>query len=129
MKERITNIYKNPFLLYDGYCNLCGWTVRWVRRFDKKGKIGLVPLQDYSDNSTQIPIDTVIFIDSTGRNYLKSDATLKILKTLGGGWLTLWFLIYIIPRFLRNWVYDLIAKNRYKWFGKSTVCHYPEERF
>lgn len=127
MNERVTSNYKKPILLYDGFCNLCGWTVRWVRRVDKKNKIQLIPLQDYSKISpTQFPFNTVVFIDIKGTNYFKSDATLRILKILGGGWLIPWFLIIIFPPFVRDWVYGIIARNRYKWFGKSAVCHYPD---
>jgi predicted DCC family thiol-disulfide oxidoreductase YuxK len=67
--------------------------------------------------------DSVIYIYKD-KAFIKSTAALQIAKKLGGGWPLLYGLI-IIPRFIRDWVYGFIAKNRYRWFGKKDSCMIP----
>jgi predicted DCC family thiol-disulfide oxidoreductase YuxK len=125
-------------VLFDGLCNLCSKTVQFIIRNDSKSKFKFASLQ--SENAqlllSQLKLlpnsfDSLIYI---GDNmfYLKSTAVLTILKKLGGGWQLLYVLI-IIPRFLRDMVYDFIAKRRYKCFGKRATCMVPtpeyQERF
>ncbi|HCY00106.1 MAG TPA: hypothetical protein DG754_08210 [Bacteroidales bacterium] len=119
-----------PTLVYDGYCNLCSWLVRFTQRHDKKGRINLLPLQDLHDTLFakllgDLPLQTVAFVNSQGEVSLRSRAVLGILKLLGGGWVVLWSVIVIIPNPIRDFFYNLISRNRYKWFGKRQACYYP----
>lgn len=120
-----------PVILFDGVCNLCSGFVQFIIKRDKSGKFKFASLQSvYAKDklkSTGINSDelsTVVFI-SGNRIYTKSTAALKIAKELGGSWRLLYPLI-IIPKFLRDGVYNLIAKNRYKWFGKQESCMLPD---
>lgn len=69
--------------------------------------------------------DSVIYVRS-GNVYTKSDAALRIAKTFGGFW-KMSIVFFIFPRFLRNIVYDFIARNRYRWFGKTESCMMPDD--
>jgi predicted DCC family thiol-disulfide oxidoreductase YuxK len=121
-----------PILLYDGYCNLCSWLVRFVKKHDKKGTIGLLPLHKVDSithitiNSEALPNNTVVFIDLQGVVFQKSRAVLRIFKSLGGFWLVLWALLIVIPNPLRDLIYNFIARNRYKWFGQRDSCYLPD---
>jgi predicted DCC family thiol-disulfide oxidoreductase YuxK len=125
-------------VLFDGVCNLCTGSVQFILKRDKKqqflfgslqGPYGQQVLakhqmQGYNLNS---------FMLLEGEQlYMKSTAALRMLKHLGGGWKLLYGFI-IVPRFIRDAVYTLIAKNRYKWFGKKETCWLPKpewkERF
>ncbi|MDD3892930.1 MAG: DCC1-like thiol-disulfide oxidoreductase family protein [Bacteroidales bacterium] len=119
-----------PTLIYDGYCNLCSWLVRFTQRHDKQGRINLLPLQDlhdtpFADILGDLPLRTVVFVNTQGEVSVKSRAVLGILKLLGGGWVVLWSVIVIIPNPIRDFFYNLISRNRYKWFGKRQTCYYP----
>lgn len=120
-------------ILFDGLCNLCNRSVRFIIKRDKQGVFKFVPL--HSDlakallrkyNLTSKKIDSIVLIKDNSY-YLKSTAVLNILKDLKGGWGLLYGLI-VIPRFLRDFIYDLIAKSRYKLFGKMDNCMVPDEK-
>jgi predicted DCC family thiol-disulfide oxidoreductase YuxK len=120
----------DSILLYDGICNLCNRLLIFVIRKDKKKRIKFAPLQSKTAefnlekyNITGVNADTVIFIERD-RSYQKSSAVLHIFKTIGGGW-QLIFLLIVIPRFIRDIIYDLIARNRYRIFGSSDSCIVP----
>ena len=113
MNNSQTNI-----VLFDGVCNLCSKTVQFIIRKDSKSIFRFASLQ--SENAQLLlgqlkllpdSFDTLVYIRDK-RYYLKSTAVLKILLKLGGGWRFLYLLI-IIPRFIRDKVYDFIAKHRY----------------
>jgi predicted DCC family thiol-disulfide oxidoreductase YuxK len=117
-------------ILFDGVCNLCNGFVKFIIRRDKKGKIRFAPLQsDAAKNSLHAfghypeKSDTVIYI-SGNKFFDKSSAVLNILKDLGRGW-QLMFVFIILPPFIRDWFYDLVAKNRYRIFGRSDTCMIP----
>lgn len=119
-----------PTLVYDGYCNLCSWLVRFTQRHDKKGRVNLLPLQDVHDTPFtkllgDLPLQTVVFVSTQGAVSVKSRAVLSILRLLGGGWIVLWSVIAVIPNPVRDFFYNLISRNRYKWFGKRQTCYYP----
>ena len=78
-------------------------------------------VEKYTIDTSQT--DSIILIDN-GKAFVKSSAALRIAKYLSGGWPLLYAFI-ILPTFLRNWVYDYIAKNRYKWYGKKESCMIP----
>ena len=68
-----------------------------------------------------------IRFESGGKSFTKSSAILRIFSALGGHWKVLAGMGFLIPRFLRDTVYDVVAKNRYKWFGKADMCGLPDE--
>jgi predicted DCC family thiol-disulfide oxidoreductase YuxK len=130
---------KTPkILLFDGVCNLCNRTVQFVIKRDAKAKFLFASLQsDYGQTLLkrfglpQDDFDSFVLI-SGDKFYLRSTAGLHVLKELGGGWKLLYALI-IFPRPLRDFIYNLVARTRYKTFGKRDSCMIPtpeqKERF
>ena len=119
-------------MLFDGYCNLCHSSVKFVMKQEKKqelyftslqSSVGLEILNYYKiDAST---IDSLVLIEKN-KAYIKSTAALRLSKYLKGIY-ALGYIFIIVPPFIRNWVYDFIAKNRYKWYGKQDSCIIPDE--
>ncbi|RKE95410.1 thiol-disulfide oxidoreductase DCC family protein [Ichthyenterobacterium magnum] len=118
-------------ILFDGVCNLCNTSIQYVIKHDKKDMFRFAALQ--SDVGKQIisefnidvsKTDSILLYSKENGLSVKSTAALKVAKDLGfprnllSGFL-------IIPVFIRNWVYDYIAKNRYKWYGKKASCMIP----
>jgi len=125
-------IYKksDPILLFDGVCNLCNGFVREIITRDRSGLIRYSSLQSEAGEHllakvglSKFSMDTVVLIEGE-KKYLKSDAALRVFQHLGGGWSYLYYLS-IIPKFIRDGIYDLIARNRYRWFGKQATCMLP----
>jgi predicted DCC family thiol-disulfide oxidoreductase YuxK len=117
-------------VLFDGVCNFCDSSINRIIRHDKKDKFLFAPLQSeigkklaeqYSINTEKI--DSIILIENNNA-YTKSSAILRISRHLNRLY-PLMFGFMIIPAFIRNAVYDLIARNRYKWFGKKDTCMIP----
>lgn len=118
-------------ILFDGVCNLCNNAIQFIIKRDKKNLYKFAALQ--SDAATALlkergidisKIDSIILIDPNTAYYTKSSAALEIGKTFGGGWRLLGLFEWV-PGPIRDWVYDLIAKNRYSWFGKRNECMVP----
>lgn len=127
-----TNIgFKKKVILFDGVCNLCNTSVAQVIKLDKKNSFLFAPIQSKSGEKIisylQInikDIDSVILYDPNISFDIKSSAALKIMSEFGGLWkLTQFF--WIFPRPIRDFVYNFVAKNRYKWFGKRQSCMVP----
>jgi predicted DCC family thiol-disulfide oxidoreductase YuxK len=119
-----------PVILFDGVCNLCNSSIQFIIRRDSRSRFkfaslqseaGITLLEKYNISTTQL--ESVILIAS-GRVYNRSSAALHIAKNLDGLWPMLYAFI-IVPAFIRNLVYDWIAKNRYQWFGKRNECMIP----
>ena len=130
----MNNIPSNKkVILFDGVCNLCNDSVLKVIKYDIKNQFVFTSLQ--SDIGKEITeylgvdtskIDSIILYEPSVAYYIKSTAALKIMNDFGGIWkLTQAF--GILPEGLRNVVYDYIAKNRYKWFGKKEACMLPSK--
>jgi predicted DCC family thiol-disulfide oxidoreductase YuxK len=123
-------------VFFDGVCNLCQGSIRYLIKNDKKGVLKFASLQgdyakdfidqkDFVDQTEIHSMQSIMFFD--GKNlYKKSTAVLK-LSSLIGGWHKLLLLGYIIPRFLRDGLYNIVAKNRYRWFGKKDHCMLPSK--
>ncbi len=117
-------------ILFDGVCNLCSGFVVFTIKRDPDAKFKFASLQSNEGGNLQkeFGIDTenikTIVLVENDNYYIKSDAVLRIFKHLDGMWFILYYLIYI-PRPIRNFVYDLVANNRYRWFGKKDVCMLP----
>lgn len=122
---------KNPVLLFDGVCNLCNNFVQWLIVKDKKGIFKYASLQSefgqwllQKNNFPKNHFDTVILLEN-GKIYTHSTVSLRIMKKLGGFYGLLYSFI-IIPPFIRDWIYNIVANNRYKWFGKKNKCVIPK---
>ena len=124
---------EKPILLFDGVCNLCNGTVQFVLKRDKKNYFKFASLQsDYGQNflkKHKLPttvFNTFILIEDS--NYsIKSTAILKVFKQLNGLWPVLYIFI-VFPALIRDPFYNLIAKNRYKLFGKKDSCMIPNKQ-
>ncbi|MCU0414399.1 MAG: DCC1-like thiol-disulfide oxidoreductase family protein [Ignavibacteriaceae bacterium] len=122
-------INNENILLFDGFCNLCSRLVHFIIKRGKKAKFLFVSLQSESGQSLLkkfgLPtdnFDSVVYIKSD-KYFLKSSAILHILKELGGIW-KLFFIFIIVPNFIRDFIYKIIAKSRYKIFGRHNSCIY-----
>ncbi len=119
-----------PVVLFDGVCNFCNNTINTIIKLDKKSVFKFAPIQSdigqqYLNIHHFVPknMSSVILI-CDGNVYTKSDAAMQTFKHLGGWWRYLRILTFV-PRPVRDAVYDFIAKNRYKWFGKKKECMVP----
>jgi len=119
-------------ILFDGVCNLCNGFVQFVLKHDKNKVFQFASLQsNYGKelsshfNLSSDNLKTVIVFD--GKNILmQSDASIKIISSLGSKW-KLILIFKIVPRFIRNGIYNVLAKNRYTLFGKKDQCMVPAE--
>lgn len=119
----------NDIVLFDGECNFCDRSVQFIIKRDKEAVFKFTSLQsDVGQEITrkyQVPghIDSIILVRDD-KYYVKSAAALQISKHLSGGWKLL-FIFSIVPKPIRDYFYDILAKNRYKWFGKNDRCMIP----
>ncbi|MBI3520400.1 MAG: DUF393 domain-containing protein [Bacteroidetes bacterium] len=119
-------------LLFDGYCNLCHSSVQFVMKHEKNQELYFTSLQSDTGieilnhfNIDPVKVDSLVLIENN-KAYIKSSAALRLGKYLNGLYV-LGYGFLIIPPFIRNMVYDYIAKNRYKWYGKKESCLIPEK--
>jgi predicted DCC family thiol-disulfide oxidoreductase YuxK len=119
----------HPVILFDGVCNFCNSTVNFVIKKDRMNAIKFSPLQSIAGAQLKEQygigddLKSFIFIEN-GKAYKKSTAALHVCKYLKGIY-KIGFLGILIPAFLRDIVYDYVAKNRYKWFGQKDTCMIP----
>jgi predicted DCC family thiol-disulfide oxidoreductase YuxK len=119
-------------VLFDGVCGMCNRSVDFFMSIDSRNLLKFSPLQgefaarEAKEETTDL--QTIVFYDD-GKIYKRSTAVLRLLAQLGGIWSAAW-LFLVIPTVLRDWIYGLIARNRYKFFGKREACRMPskEER-
>lgn len=123
----------NSIILFDGVCNFCNSSVNFIIKRDKKNYFLFSSLQsEYSqkfltkNNFPTNNFNSIILIENN-KLYQKSTAALKIAKHLKGLW-KLSYVFIIIPPFIRDFFYDVLTKNRYKWFGKKEMCMIPDEK-
>lgn len=121
---------KKSIILFDGVCNLCNNSVQFVIKHDKLNKFMFAALQSqrgqellHQYNLPQQGFDSFVLVQNE-KVFLKSTAALTVAKQLDVPVKLLYGFI-IIPAFIRNAVYNFIAKNRYKWFGKKDNCMIP----
>jgi predicted DCC family thiol-disulfide oxidoreductase YuxK len=121
-------------VLFDGVCKLCNVSVNFILRIDRRGQLKFASLQsDYGravlkehDRHTD-PMDSMMLLEGE-RLTEKSTAVIHISKYLGGVW-PLCMIALVIPPFIRDFIYDIIAKNRYRWFGKYYTCRLPDPKY
>ena len=121
---------EHKIILFDGVCNLCNASVNFVIKRDKNDVFRFAALQSeigkkyvLKFNINPNETDSIILIDND-KCYVKSTAALYITKSMSGAY-PLFFSFIVIPTFIRNLVYDYVAKNRYKWYGKKESCMVP----
>jgi len=129
--KKIDEITKEKaIVLFDGYCNLCSWSVQFIIKRDSKDYFRFASLQSEIAkeilNRFNLPenFDESVVLVENQNIYFKSSAALRIAKKLKGLWKYLYYFIYF-PKFIRDFIYDIIAKNRFKWFGKKEKCFIP----
>ncbi len=117
-------------ILYDGVCNLCNGSVNFIIAHDPEAKFKFAPMQDPAGkallekyNLQHIDLSTFVLIED-GQVYFRSTAWMRIMRQLDGAW-PLLSGFALVPRFIRDGVYDLIGSNRYRLFGKKEVCMIP----
>lgn len=117
-------------ILFDGVCNFCNASINFIIDRDSKGMFKFAALQ--SEVGQELlkkfglktsNFDSIVAIEGD-KVYQKSDAALEIARKMDGIWKT-FYVFKIIPAFLRNPVYDLVARNRYRFFGKTDACRIP----
>ena len=118
---------KERVVIFDGFCTLCNKTIKILIKIDKEKILMYTSLQGEYIKKLNIPqnIDSIIFYEE-GVLYYKSTAVLKILRSLGGMWVLV-NIFYVIPLFIRDFIYAIIAKYRYDIFGKMESCRMPTE--
>ncbi|MDC1221691.1 thiol-disulfide oxidoreductase DCC family protein [Salibacteraceae bacterium] len=119
-------------ILFDGVCNLCNGFVQFLIKQDSKGSFKFASLQSQSaqdllltENMSADRFDSVVYI-SGGEVWQKSAAVLRILNDVGGLW-KMFYVLIIIPRIISDAVYDFVATNRYRMFGKRQECMVPTD--
>ena len=127
MDTQTTPNYDNV-IFFDGYCGLCNGFVDFVMSIDKEEKFKFSPLQSDFAQKNLPPemtanLDSVVFLQQ-GKTYRKSKAVIRILEDMGGIW-KFATIGKVMPEKLLNSAYDLVAKNRYKLFGKKETCRLP----
>ena len=129
---------QNPVLLFDGVCNLCNSSVQFIINRDDQQIFRFAPLQSDTAKNLLSKYDlekqdlaSIILVENT-TYYVKSTAALRIARRLSALWPLLYVFI-IIPVSIRDYFYDIVARNRYVWFGKKEECMIPnkenEKRF
>ena len=119
-----------PILLFDGVCNLCNSSVQALIKIDPKGIFKFTSLQSEQGQAIldkfHLPKEdfkTLVLVEGE-KFYTRSDVALVVMKKLGGLW-TVFYVFKVIPKPIRDFVYDLISKNLYRVFGKSESCLLP----
>ena len=126
-------MFKKPLILFDGECNLCNWAVNFVLGKDREGIFIFSPRQSVPGRRVLAKRDLentdveTIYVVEDDTIYSQSTAVLFILRRLPLPWRLL-FVFIVVPRRIRDFLYNLIAKNRYAWFGKTTSCRVSSPR-
>ena len=117
-------------VIFDGVCNLCAHSVKFILAHESEPKLRFVPLQSAAGARMMreygfSPDDVKTFVlVSDGKPHVKSDAAIHVAAYLRGVWRLLGA-IRAVPRPVRDWGYDVVARNRYRWFGRTESCMVP----
>jgi predicted DCC family thiol-disulfide oxidoreductase YuxK len=121
---------RKPLIVFDGICHLCTGFVHFVIRHDRAALFQFLPAQSPRGEALYARLglkagdwdSNLLVLD--GRVYTELDAFVEIARRFGGFWRAM-PILYTIPRVLRDWLYNHIARNRYRWFGKRDLCYLP----
>lgn len=120
----------NAIILFDGVCNLCNTSINFIIDRDKTRYFRFASLQSVAakelltGHTTNLARPDSVLLLENGKVYAHSTAALRIARKLAFPW-SLFYPFIVLPAFLRDAVYKLVAKNRYNWFGKSETCRMP----
>ena len=124
---------RRPIILFDGVCNLCNSAVQWVIERDEEGRFSFASLQSDAARRELATVmdakeidalpDSIVLLDSDGA-HVRSAAALRIVRALGARFALL-RLGVVLPRPIQDAIYDMIARNRYRWFGRRDTCMTP----
>jgi len=124
---------KGPIVLFDGLCNLCVGSVQFIIKHDRQKQFRFVSLQSSFGKAVmqeagvrEHNFNSFILLED-GKILTRSTAALSVCKQLSGG-LKLLYVLIIVPAFIRDPIYSIIANNRYRWFGKKEECWLPDEK-
>ncbi|MEK4361634.1 thiol-disulfide oxidoreductase DCC family protein [Paenibacillus sp. FSL M8-0212] len=131
MTANQTDVHQgHPIVLVDGVCHFCQGLTKWIIKRDPEGKYNFASLQSdvakellKKGNLSTDSMDTFVLIEN-GKYYTRSTAALRLAKGLKFPYPLLYVFI-IVPKFIRNAVYNWVARNRYRWFGKDEACMLP----
>jgi predicted DCC family thiol-disulfide oxidoreductase YuxK len=121
----------DKIILFDGICNLCNRSVRFIMRHDRSATFKFASLQSevgqkLLNQHPHLAHENSVILIADNRVFSQSTAALKIARQLDGGWKLLYAFI-LIPAPIRDFIYNIIARNRYRWFGKRDVCSLPTQ--
>ncbi|MCC6154787.1 MAG: thiol-disulfide oxidoreductase DCC family protein [Candidatus Hydrogenedentes bacterium] len=121
---------ENPIILFDGVCNYCNSILNYIIKHDHKKRFRFAHLQSNAGQDLlekygfpRDMLDSVVLIEN-GKAHIKTDVTIRIAPHMGGI-ARVAVLLRFVPRFIRDFGYDVIAHNRYKWWGKQNACIVP----
>lgn len=130
MRQQNENLPEKPVLLFDGVCNLCNGVVQFVINHDTRGQFRFASLQSEAGQAllrkhrlSTTNFDTFILLEE-GKIFTRSSAALRIARKLNGFW-PLLYMFMVIPKFIRDFFYNLVSRNRYRWFGQQEACMLP----
>jgi len=124
-------------VFFDGVCGLCNSAVDFLLAHDQRGRLQFAPLQGSTararlTDSDLLDLNSIIVVDESNgvpasqvSLYRKSTGVLRALIAIGGAWGFVARIALLVPRFIRDFVYDIVATNRYAWFGKRDTCRLP----
>jgi predicted DCC family thiol-disulfide oxidoreductase YuxK len=120
----------HPIVLFDGVCNLCHGAVRFLLERDPAARLRFASLQSGVGRALLAghglepdALDTIVYVDAAGA-HVRSDAALRVARELAPPWRWL-AVLAVLPRPLRDALYGVVARNRYRWFGKKDACPMP----
>jgi predicted DCC family thiol-disulfide oxidoreductase YuxK len=127
MKNIETILQEDQVILFDGICKLCNGWAKWIMKVDKSYQFKLCSVQSETGQTLLARLgyptdkfDTMLVI-ANGQVYEKGDAFFSIMNKMGFPY-NLLLVGKIVPKFIRDWLYDRIATNRYRWFGQYDAC-------
>lgn len=133
-KRQLSDMDDYPVIIYDGMCNLCNSSVDFVLRHDARGHFRFAAFQSAAGQGlirhcpTEQPLGNAIVLVHAGKCHSRSDAVLRILRLLPGAWSLLGGL-RLVPGPIRDWVYNVVSRNRYRLFGRRNFCRMSLDGF
>jgi predicted DCC family thiol-disulfide oxidoreductase YuxK len=122
-------------VLFDGVCNLCNGIVRFVIERDPHARFQFAALSSDAGaralaaaSAPQVLPDSLVVIEDDGRVFMRSDAVLRVGRRLRFPWPLAAYAAAVVPRVIRDWIYDQVARRRYQWFGRREACMAPAPR-